>query len=808
MLNSPIDTALNRRQLLLASLMLLSVSSLLGQGYADEKASSEVRPDTAPKSSENEQQTDSQQDEEQKLPEGHSVHGEVFNDGPRQAAVLMDDVGAGSFQVTTGNDDARRFVQQGIGQIHGYWYFEAERSFRQAAQLDENCAIAYWGMAVANRGNKKRATDFIELAMKRKDSAGRREQLLIEAFDRYIKAKTENENERKSRSERYVSDMESVLLEFPDDLETKTLLCEYLWSGRRDGLPSQSHLAVNALIQEILDVDPLHPVHHFRIHLWDGKKPELALESAARGGLAAPGIAHMWHMPGHIYSRLRRYHDAVWQQEASARVDHAHMMNYQVLPDQIHNFAHNNEWCIRNLISIGRADDAEALAINMISLPRHPRYNHINGSGSFRYGHQRLIDVLTAFERWERLAELSESPILQNIGREEEELSRDRALGAAFAMLGRTEEAAAIRTQLAARHSAKTAEKDKAADEAEKSAREKNQDDKAIKDARTAAERKFTAAIGNLDKAMQEIDGRLALQRQEYETAADLLAKAGVTAEQLAPIQLRAGKTDEALKQIEQRVSAKTNEVLPLAVQTALLFEAERRDQAKASFEKLRQISSTIDLNCRPFQALAAAAREFGFAEDWRQQRTLPEDLGPRPELDSLGPFRWAPVLAGDWSLPDLDQKQRTLAEFRGRPVILVFYLGYGCLHCAEQLHEIQKRYADFSAAGLQIVAVSTDTQQDLQRAAADLESGFSFPLTADPEMNVFRQYRCYDDFESTPLHGTFLIDSEGRIRWHDISYEPFRNMDFLLEESRRLISIPHGDSADWNLTITQQLNP
>ncbi|MFM7922031.1 MAG: hypothetical protein ACKPJJ_17550, partial [Planctomycetaceae bacterium] len=106
-------------------------------------------------------------------------------------------------------------------------------------------------------------------------------------------------------------------------------------------MPSQ--LAVDAMIQEVLDVEPLHPVHHFRIHLWDGRKPERALQSSALGGLASPGIAHMWHMPGHIYSRLRRYHDAVWQQEASARVDHAHMMRDRVLPDQIHNFAHNTD---------------------------------------------------------------------------------------------------------------------------------------------------------------------------------------------------------------------------------------------------------------------------------------------------------------------------------------------------------------------------------------------------------------------------------------------------------------------------------
>ena len=70
--------------------------------------------------------------------------------------------------------------------------------------------------------------------------------------------------------------------------------------------------------------------------------------AAARLGQTAPGIAHMWHMPGHIYSKAKRYQDAIWHQQASARVDHAHMMKHFLLPDQIHNYAHNNEWLSRN----------------------------------------------------------------------------------------------------------------------------------------------------------------------------------------------------------------------------------------------------------------------------------------------------------------------------------------------------------------------------------------------------------------------------------------------------------------------------
>ena len=66
----------------------------------------------------------------------------------------------------------------------------------------------------------------------------------------------------------------------------------------------------------------------------------------------------MWHMPGHIFSKLKRYNDAAWQQEASARIDHAFMMRDRVMPDEIHNFAHNNEWLARNWINMGRAHEA------------------------------------------------------------------------------------------------------------------------------------------------------------------------------------------------------------------------------------------------------------------------------------------------------------------------------------------------------------------------------------------------------------------------------------------------------------------
>src|SRR4051812_33674655 len=63
---------------------------------------------------------------------GHSSHGEAFNEGPRQKAELMPGTGEVHFPVTTKNELAQKFIDQGVGQLHGFWHFEAERSFRQA----------------------------------------------------------------------------------------------------------------------------------------------------------------------------------------------------------------------------------------------------------------------------------------------------------------------------------------------------------------------------------------------------------------------------------------------------------------------------------------------------------------------------------------------------------------------------------------------------------------------------------------------------------------------------------------------------
>ena len=114
-------------------------------------------------------------------------------------------VGEIRFPTSAKSEETQAFVEQGIAQLHGFWFLEAERSFRQAAKLEPELAIAYWGMAMANNNNVQRARGLIDESMKLRDkNTSRREKLYIEAFDRFFaeykndKAKTGTEDAKEA----------------------------------------------------------------------------------------------------------------------------------------------------------------------------------------------------------------------------------------------------------------------------------------------------------------------------------------------------------------------------------------------------------------------------------------------------------------------------------------------------------------------------------------------------------------------------------------------------------------------------------
>ncbi len=729
--------------------------------------------------------------------EGHSIHGEVFNEGPRQAAVFIPGTGNVHFPITAASPDVQRFFDQGIGQLHGFWDFEAERTFRQTAALDPNCAMAYWGMAQANLNNATRGKGFIKEAVKRRDKVTDRERLYIDGLAKYFE---NTKGDIKVRLAKLLRVYERIIEKHPDDIEAKAFLMKQIYFNNGKGLKYTSHYATNLLIGEILAKNPQHPAHHYRIHLWDREKPENALASAAACGPAAPGIAHMWHMPGHIYSRLKRYDDAVWQQEASARIDHSHMIRYQIIPDQISNFAHNNEWLIRNLNYLGRARKSLDLARNMIELPRLAKFDKkvYNPSGSWRYGKQRLRDTLLRFELWNELIGFAEnSHYLASDPKVILPLEWNRLLAIAKFesddTKGGDKHLKAIETLLAD----ETAKRDKAVANAGAKARKAKKDDKQIAASKKAADKNFSKEITNRQNVLNETSVYAALNTEPIDSkkALELLPKLkNIGKSRHATLWDRAGDSKKALELATKAVGEGKNEVHPLAVQVALLHKSGELDKTRAAFDKLRILANGADVDLPVLVKLAPLAKQFGYPRKWQTPDPPATDLGERPPLDSLGPFRWSPPTAPDWTLSDANGKPTSLSDFKGRPVLVIFYLGKGCSHCMEQLNDFAPVTEAYSKAGIPIVAISTDTAKGLAETfqastGKDGENPFPFPLLSDAKLETFKAYRAYDDFENQTLHGTFLIDGEGRIRWQNISYEPFMYTEWLLEECRRLLS-------------------
>ena len=739
---------------------------------------------------------------------GHSYHGETFNEGPRQAARLMGGTGKVSLKITSTVENVQAFFDQGLGQVHGFWYFEAERSFRQAAALDANCAMAYWGMALANINNEKRAKSFIDEAHKRKDKASPREGKYIEALHAYYHA--DPKKPKKERAEKYIRDLERLLYDFPEEIEARSLLAHALWHGRDAGVPITSFFALNAVIGEVFAKEPMHSTHHYRIHLWDKERSQLALESAARCGQASPAIAHMWHMPGHIYSDLERFDDAVWQQEAAIRVDHAYMIRDSILPDQIHNFAHNTEWIIRNLDHLGRAQDGIAFATNLIEMPRHPKYNprsKANGTGGF--GRQRLFEILERYELWADMLKFCEPPYLDVPNDRSSRWDRDRWVGLASLHLKQADKARAIIDGLDKERRSLQREVDELRLEVEpenmpaSALRLENQPAAAnatrpmnvgdfTPEKRKEQLKRLDGELQRVTKLVAELRGVEAFVSGDYAAAQRELKAADATKVDplfMARVQFLAGDKDGALKKLRDSVNGRKQQVRPRAALVDLLFQADKKDEAKTNFEALRTIAGRADLTTTPLTRLAPIAAEFGWPADWRTPAAASTDVDDRPALDTLGPKLWSPPTAPSWIARDATGAERSSHEYAGKPTVYLFFLGSGCLHCTEQLQKFGGKIAEWEKLGVNVVGISTDDVTKLQTAVKNYQPAqLSFPLVSDASLTAFKAWRCHDDFEKLTLHGTFLVDATGRLRWWDIGHEPFMDVDFLLQETPRLM--------------------
>jgi peroxiredoxin len=333
-------------------------------------------------------------------------------------------------------------------------------------------------------------------------------------------------------------------------------------------------------------------------------------------------------------------------------------------------------------------------------------------------------------------------------------------------------------------------EGDGVADELKKLLEEKNKALEPVKkDKKKSAPIK--GEISTIQKALELMAGYRHQRTGDHVAALASFKKGRADKSVLIRAHLAVGEHDQAVKLAAENVKSKPGVAWAYAEQVYVLHVAGQKDKAAHAMRMLRSIGAQADLDVPVFARVAPAAKAINLSGDWRRARPGPKDIRKRPELDSLGPFRWKPTAAPDWKLPDHKGGTVSLADYKGRPVIVVFYLGFGCLHCVEQLNAVAPMMKQFKNAGIDIVAVSTDRLNGLSDSVkAYTEDGaFPFPIVSDVDLKVFKEYRAYDDFEKMALHGTYLIDGDGLVRWQDISYEPFMETKFLLEEAKRLLA-------------------
>ena len=131
----------------------------------------------------------------------------------------------------------------------------------------------------------------------------------------------------------------------------------------------------------------------------------------------------------------------------------------------------------------------------------------------------------------------------------------------------------------------------------------------------------------------------------------------------------------------------------------------------------------------------------------------------------------------------DSSGKTVTLEEFRGKNVLLVFYLGGTCVHCLTQLKTIGDQKDEFGRLDTVLLAVSSDRPE----INAKSQDGFPFRLLSDEALANTKRFKSYDDFEEMGIHSTILIDRGGRVHWGTHGGTPFDDYKFLVSQLQRM---------------------
>jgi Flp pilus assembly protein TadD len=255
----------------------------------------------------------------------------------KPGAPVFAGLGVHKHPISTHVARAQMFFDQGVNLLFGFNHAEAIRSFREAARLDPNCAMCWWGMAFALGPNINLpmpddavapAWAALQRARALEGHASPEERAWIEALATRYSA--DPKADRHALDEAFAAAMGKLWQAYPNDLDAGTFYAEAMmdtqpWDyWQLDGVTPKGHaLEIVSTLEGIIRRAPNHPgALHLYLHAVEATTtPERAEGAADRLEVLMPGAGHIVHMPSHIYYRVGRYRDAARVNVLAARVD-------------------------------------------------------------------------------------------------------------------------------------------------------------------------------------------------------------------------------------------------------------------------------------------------------------------------------------------------------------------------------------------------------------------------------------------------------------------------------------------------------
>lgn len=255
--------------------------------------------------------------------------------------ILMQGMGTYHHKITTSSEQAQKFFDQGLTLAYAFNHAEAERSFREAARLDPNCAMCYWGISLVLGPNINMQMDkesvppaYVALnkAKELMKNASAKEQDYITALaTRYGPSPVQD---RTKFNEAYANAMREVAKKYPDDVDAATLFAEAMmdihpWDyyNKETREPQPWTPEIVSTLESVMKKNPNHPgANHFYIHAVEASNhPERGLPMAERLSTLVPAAGHLVHMPAHIYIRTGDYKKASETNEHAIQSDNSYL---------------------------------------------------------------------------------------------------------------------------------------------------------------------------------------------------------------------------------------------------------------------------------------------------------------------------------------------------------------------------------------------------------------------------------------------------------------------------------------------------